>query len=224
MGDAGVTGQVGGLAVEPRDGVGYSGVMGGTRVPSSLRGQPSELAVGGQVGGFAVGLRGGVGYGSVLGGAGALGAPHGQSGGLAIGLGRGFGHGGATNAAGAIGTPSAALGRVTYDGPDAAGVGRVVLGDGGAGDPSTTFGKQTNNIVTTRAVTSWSNPTTRLPQMICKGRPASMQRVGVQGYVGDTVDISTRVHTMLESLDGIDLLAFVPRGGASVSLRLLQHL
>ena len=91
MGSAGATGQVGGLAAKPRDGVGYSGVMGAPGVPSSLYGQPGELAVGRQVGGLAVVLGAGVGYGGVVGGAGALGAPHGQPVRFAIGLGRGFG-------------------------------------------------------------------------------------------------------------------------------------
>ena len=46
----------------------------------------------------------------------------------------------------------------------------------------------------------------------------------MQGYVGEKVDISARVHTMLESMDGIDILAFVPRGGAGITLPLAQHL
>ena len=128
--------------MDPRYRVGYSGVMSGPGVPSSLRGQPGELAVGGQVSGLTVGFRGGVSYGGVLGGAGALGAPYGQSDGLAVGLGRGFGHDGAPGGAGAIGAPSVALGRAAYDGPDAPEVGRAFLGDGDAGNPSTTLGKQ----------------------------------------------------------------------------------
>ena len=48
-----------------------------------------------------------------------------------------------------------------------------------------------------------------------------MQKAAVQGYVGE---ISARVHTMLESMDGIDFLAFVPRGGADITLPLAQHL
>ena len=48
------TGQVGGPAVEPRDRVGYGGVMGGTGVPSASYGQPGGLAVGlGEGGGSA---------------------------------------------------------------------------------------------------------------------------------------------------------------------------
>ena len=31
-----------------------------------------------------------------------------------------------------------------------------------------------------------------------------MQKAAVQGYVGEKVDISPRVHTMLEHMDGID--------------------
>ena len=33
-----------------------------------------------------------------------------------------------------------------------------------------------------------------------------MQKAAVQGYVGKKVDISPRVHTMLENMDGIDFL------------------
>ena len=36
----------------------------------------------------------------------------------------------------------------------------------------------------------------------------------MQGCVGHTVDISARVHTMLEKVGAIYLSAFVPRGGA----------
>ena len=76
--------------------------------------------------------------------------------------------------------------------------------------------------MTNRAVTSWGNPTTRLWQIICGGRPPSMQKAAVQGYVGEKVDISARVHTMLESMDGIDFLAFAPRGGAGITLPLAR--
>ena len=51
-----------------------------------------------------------------------------------------------------------------------------------------------------------------------------MQKAAVQGYVGEKVDISARVHTMLESMDGIDFLAFVPRSGSGITLPLAQHL
>ena len=44
----------------------------------------------------------------------------------------------------------------------------------------------------------------------------------MQGYVGEKVGISP--HTMLESMDGIDFLAFVPRGGSGMTLSLAQHL
>ena len=81
-----------------------------------------------------------------------------------------------------------------------------------------------NKIVTNRAVMSWGNPTTRLWQIICGGRPPSMQKAAVQGYVGEKVDISPRVHAMLEHMDGIDFLAFVPRGGSGMTLPLAQHL
>ena len=97
-------------------------------------------------------------------------------------------------------------------------------GNGGASDPFTPLGKQVNKIMTYRAVTSWSIPTTRLWQIICGGRPLSMQKAAVQGYVGEKADISARVHTMLESMDGIDFLAFVPCGGAGITLPLAQHL
>ena len=52
----------------------------------------------------------------------------------------------------------------------------------------------------------------------------SLQKAAVQGYVGEKVDISARVHTMLENMDGIDFLAFVPRGGSGITLSLAQHL
>ena len=94
--------------------------------------------------------------------------------------------------------------------------------NGGAGDPFTALGRQVTKIMTNRAVTSWGNPTTRLWQIICGGRPPSMQKAAVQGYVGEKVGISP--HTMLENMDGIDFLAFVPRGGSGMTLSLAQHL
>ena len=99
----------------------------------------------------------------------------------------GFGHGGAFGGAGAVGAQSVAFGH-----------------NGGAGDPFTALGRQVTKIMTNRAVTSWGNPTTRLWQIICGGRPPSMQKAAVQGYVGEKVDISARVHTMLENMDSID--------------------
>ena len=51
-----------------------------------------------------------------------------------------------------------------------------------------------------------------------------MQKAAVQGYVGEKVDISARVHTMLENMDGIDFLAFGRRGGSGLTLPLAQHL
>ena len=51
-----------------------------------------------------------------------------------------------------------------------------------------------------------------------------MQKAAVQGYVGEKVDISPRVHTMLENMNGIDFLAFVPRGGSGMTFPLAQHL
>ena len=51
-----------------------------------------------------------------------------------------------------------------------------------------------------------------------------MQKAAVQGYVGEKVDISPRVHAMLEHMDGIGFLAFVPRGGSGMTLPLAQHL
>ena len=86
------------------------------------------------------------------------------------------------------------------------------------------MGRQANKIMTNRAITSYGNPTFRLWQIICGGRPPSMQKSAVQEYVGDKVDISARVHTMLENMDGIDFLAFVPRGGSGMTLPLAQHL
>ena len=168
-----------GPAVDPRGGVGYGRVMGGARVPTALYGQPGRLAVDQQVGGLAVGLGRRVGYGGVLGGTGALSSPYRQSGGLSVGPGRRLGHGGALGSVEAIGAPLVALGRTAHDVLDAPGVGRALLGDSGAGDPSATLGKQPNGIVTARAVTSWSNPTIRLSQVVCGGRPVSMQRAAV---------------------------------------------
>ena len=74
-----------------------------------------------------------------------------------------------------------------------------------------------------RAVVLWGNPTTRLWQVMCGGRPASMEKATVQGYVGDTVDISVNFHRMLETMDGIDFLAYTPRGGAGITLPRAQH-
>ena len=51
-----------------------------------------------------------------------------------------------------------------------------------------------------------------------------MQKAAVQGYVGEKVDISPRLHSMLENMDGINFLAFVPRGGSGMTLPLAQHL
>ena len=118
-----------------------------------------------------------------------------------------LGHGGAFGEAGAAAAPSGAFGH-----------------NGGAGDPLTALGRQVTKLMTNRAVTSWGNPTSRLWQIICGGRPPSMPKAAVQGYVGEKVDISPRVHTMLEHMDGIDLLAFVPRGGSGMTLPLAQHL
>ena len=81
-----------------------------------------------------------------------------------------------------------------------------------------------NKIMTIRTVTSWGNLMTRLWQIICGGRTPSMQKAAVQGYVGEKLDISARVHTMLENMDGIDFLALVPRGGSGMTLPLAQHL
>ena len=78
--------------------------------------------------------------------------------------------------------------------------------------------------MTNRAVTSWGNPTARLWQIICGGRPPSVQKAAVQGYVGEKVDIPARVHTILENMDDIDFLAFVPRDGSGMTLPLPQHL
>ena len=51
-----------------------------------------------------------------------------------------------------------------------------------------------------------------------------MRRAAVQRHVWDTVDIPARVHTVLETLDAMDFVAFVLRGGAGVNLQLSQHL
>ena len=164
-----------------------------------------------QVDGIAVGLRGRGGHGSVLGGARALSALYGQSGGLNADLGRGFGYVGALGGAGAICAPSAALGRATHDGLDH----RESAGSSlETAAPVIPRPRREIRNVTARAVTSWSNPTTRPWPAICGGRPASMRRAAVQGCKGHTVDISARVYTMLENLGAIYLLAFVPRGGA----------
>ncbi|MEP4523786.1 MAG: hypothetical protein ABJ005_07240, partial [Alloalcanivorax venustensis] len=78
--------------------------------------------------------------------------------------------------------------------------------------------------MTNRMVASWANPATRLWQILCGGRPASMQRAAVQGYVGASANISDGIHGMLEALDDLDFLAFTPRGGAGITLQLAQHL
>ena len=75
-----------------------------------------------------------------------------------------------------------------------------------------------------RAVVSWENPTTRLWQVMCGGHSASTEKAAVQGYVGNTMDISVDVQRMLETMDGIDFLAFTPRGRAGIALPLAQHL
>ena len=51
-----------------------------------------------------------------------------------------------------------------------------------------------------------------------------MQKVAVQGYVGEKVDMSARVHTTLEGMDGIDFLAFGQRVGSGITLPLAQHI
>ena len=51
-----------------------------------------------------------------------------------------------------------------------------------------------------------------------------MQKAAVQGYVGEKDDILPRVHTMLDNMDVIDFLPFVPRGGPGMTLPLAQHL
>ena len=51
-----------------------------------------------------------------------------------------------------------------------------------------------------------------------------MQKAAVQRYVGEKVDISARVRTLLENMDGIDFLSFVPRGASGITLPLAQHL
>ena len=43
----------------------------------------------------------------------------------------------------------------------------------------------------------------------------------MQGYVGEKVDISARVHTMFERMDGIGFPAFVPPGGSGITLPLV---
>ena len=47
-----------------------------------------------------------------------------------------------------------------------------------------------------------------------------MQKAAKQGYAGEKVDISAQVHTMLENMDGIHFLAFVPRGESGITLPL----
>ena len=90
--------------------------------------------------------------------------------------------------------------------------------------PRPRSGSKNKKIGPARAVTAFPSPTTWRGQMICGGRPASMRRAAVQRHVGGTMDISARVHTMLETLDAKDFVAFVPRGGAGVNLPLSQHL
>ena len=60
------------------------------------------------------------------------------------------------------------------------------------------------------------------PAIYAEGGRARVRRG--EGYVGEKVDISARVRTMLENTDGIDYLAFVPRGESGMTLPLAQHL
>ena len=71
-----------------------------------------------------------------------------------------------------------------------------------------------------RTVVSWGDPTNHPWQVMCGGRPASMEKAAVQGYVGGTVDISFDIHRMLETMDGVDFLIFTPRDGAGIALAL----
>ena len=57
-----------------------------------------------------------------------------------------------------------------------------------------------------------------------RGRPASMEKACVLGYVVDTVDITVDVHRMLGTMGRIDFLAFTPHGGAGIALPLTKHL
>ena len=57
-----------------------------------------------------------------------------------------------------------------------------------------------------------------------RGAPALKAKSAVQENVGDKVDISARAHTMLEGMDAINFLAFVPRGGTGITLPLAKHL
>ena len=99
-----------------------------------------------------------------------------------------LGHDGVLGGAGATGAPLVAFGHTVRDGRAVPEVGLTAQGNGGAGDPFTTFGRQVSKIMTNRVVTSWGNPKTRLWQIICGGRPPSMQKAVVQGYVGEKVD------------------------------------
>ncbi|MEP5651119.1 MAG: hypothetical protein ABJL58_01875, partial [Nitratireductor sp.] len=78
--------------------------------------------------------------------------------------------------------------------------------------------------MTNRTVASWANPATRLWQILCGGRPESMQGAAVQGYMGGSVNISAGVHGMSEALDDLHCLAFTPRGGAGITFPLAQYL
>ena len=112
----------------------------------------------------------------------------------------------------------------TRDGRGAPEVDRALRGDVSTCDPSTTQGKQVHQIITTRAVTSWGNPTTRLWQVVWAGRPTSMQKAVIQGYVGNAIDPSDHVHTVLEGMESHRLLGLrAPRRGRR-HLSLSQHL
>ena len=58
---------------------------------------------------------------------------------------------------------------------------------------------------------------------MCGDRPASMEKAAVQGYAGDTVDISVDVHRLLETMDGIDFLAVIPPGREGIAMPMAQH-
>lgn len=119
---------------------------------------------------------------------------------------------------------SAALRQAAHDVRGSPEVGQFLHGIDTAGSPFTTLGKQANKLMTSHPMALWGHRTIRLWPVICGGGPTSIQKADVQRYMGDTVDISTGAHTMLESIDVIDFLAFASRGGGGIKRLLAQHL
>ena len=122
------------------------------------------------------------------------------------------------------GAPPVPPGHVALDGLGAPDLGQALYGNGSAGNPLNALERPVKTIMASRAVVSWWNPTIRLWRVMCGGRPASIGKAVIQGYVGDTVDLSVDVYRMLETMNGIDSLVFTPCGLAGIALPLTHHL